>query len=155
VGGVEVETAAAQPGQLPKAQAGAKQGEHRSHQNSGKRAKSWPASEGVSARHLAWLSTWSGSAQRLGKRDFADRVGIDGAFVDGVLEDAQQQPRFKTSQARQVHGQRKRWSAPCLEPDGRPVYRMENASPVRAAVIHRRLIAGAPGRGWRSLACSD
>jgi hypothetical protein len=61
-----------------------------SHQNNGKRASSRPASSGLSVRRLASANTRSGSTRRLWGGDPADRVGRDGAFILGKLQDAKQ-----------------------------------------------------------------
>ena len=82
---------AAQSRELAELQAGAKQGEDvvpPEQGEAGEQLAGFLGSE-CSAPGLAEYLVRVGAS--LGYRDFADRVGVERALVDGVLEDAEQQ----------------------------------------------------------------
>jgi hypothetical protein len=85
-----VDPAAAQSRELAEPQAGAKQGEGvvpAEQGEAGEQVAGFLRSKG-SAPGLAEHLVGVGSA--LGHRNFADRVGLEGALIHGVLEDAEQ-----------------------------------------------------------------
>jgi hypothetical protein len=90
-GPVEVDPAPAQPGQLAKAKAGAKQGEHVVPPEQREAGQEPPGLLGGEGAALCLTEDLLGIHPAFGRWHLVDRVGVDRALVHGVLEDAPRQ----------------------------------------------------------------